>query len=65
MPFMKKNVEGIVRNDKENVVTVEEDENEEKADDDVMCISDGTTENVFNFNMRDFNNDFKTPGVKL
>ena len=25
---MKKNVEGIVRNDKENVVTVEEDENE-------------------------------------
>ena len=47
------------------MVTVEEDKNEEKADDDVMCISDGTAENVFNFNMRDFNNDFKTPGVNL
>ena len=65
MPSMKKNVEGIVMNDKESVVTVKEDDNEEKADYDVMCISDGTAENVFDFNMRDFNNDFKTPGVKL
>ena len=47
------------------MVTVEEDDNEEKADDYVMCISDGRAENVFDFNMMDFNNDFKSPGVKL
>ena len=46
----------------ESVVTVEEDDNEKKSDDDVMCISDGTAENVLDFNKRDFNNDFKTPG---
>ena len=44
------------------MVTVEEDDNEEKADDYVMCISDGRAENVFDFNMMDFNNDFKMPG---
>ena len=58
-------MEGVVRNDKGSVVTMEADDNEEKADDDVMSIADGTDENVFDFNMRDFNNDFKTPGVKL
>ena len=65
MLSVRKNVEGVVRNDKGSVVTMEADDNEEKADDDVMSIADGTDENVFDFNMRDFNNDFKTPGVKL
>ena len=65
MLSVRKNMEGVVRNDKGSVVTMEADDNEEKADDDVMSIADGTDENVFDFNMRDFNNDFKTPGVKL
>ena len=38
---MRKNVEGVVRNDKGSVVTMEADDNEEKADDDVMSIADG------------------------
>ena len=38
MLSMKKNVEGVVKNGKESVVMAEEDDNEEKADDDVMCI---------------------------
>ena len=58
-------MEGVVGNDKGSVITMEADDNEEKADDDVMSIADGTAEIVFDFNMRDFNNDFKTPGVKL